>query len=82
VNCGIQIRWRAVVLGLGALLVQGARAEFGANGAALSRRHAPSTAIGRYAWPLTRGSHEVYTRIWDDAPDGPHETELVRFQVH
>ena len=41
-----------------------------------------STTVGHYAWPLVRGSHEVYTRIWDDAASGPHETTLVRFQVH
>jgi penicillin-binding protein 1C len=41
-----------------------------------------STTVGRYAWPLVRGRHAVYTRIWDDARDAPHVTELVRFQVH
>jgi penicillin-binding protein 1C len=40
-----------------------------------------STQAGRYAWPLKRGNHAAYTRIWDDAPDAPHETDLVRFQV-
>ena len=41
-----------------------------------------STTVAHYAWPLVRGSHEPYTRIWDDAASGPHETTLVRFQVH
>jgi hypothetical protein len=41
-----------------------------------------STTVGHYAWPLVRGSHEVYTRIWDDAAGEPHETNLVRFHVH
>jgi penicillin-binding protein 1C len=41
-----------------------------------------STTVAHYAWPLARGSHEVYTKIWDDAASEPHETEPVRFQVH
>jgi penicillin-binding protein 1C len=45
-------------------------------------RQVSSTPAGRYAWPLERGNHAVYTRIWDDTEDSPHETELMRFQVH
>jgi penicillin-binding protein 1C len=41
-----------------------------------------STTLDHYAWPLARGSHEVHTKIWDDAASEPHETEPVRFQVH
>ena len=41
-----------------------------------------STTVAHYAWPLARGSHEVHTKIWDDAASEPHETELVRFHVH
>jgi penicillin-binding protein 1C len=41
-----------------------------------------STTVAHYAWPLARGSHEVYTKIWDDAANEPHATALVRFQVH
>jgi penicillin-binding protein 1C len=40
-----------------------------------------STAAEQFAWPLISGKHEVYSRIWDSAPK-PHETDLVRFQVH
>jgi penicillin-binding protein 1C len=45
-------------------------------------RQVSSTPAGRYAWPLERGNHAVYTRIWDETEDSPHETELMRFQVH
>jgi penicillin-binding protein 1C len=45
-------------------------------------RQVSSTEVGRYAWPLERGNHAVYTRIWDETEDSPHETELMRFQVH
>jgi penicillin-binding protein 1C len=41
-----------------------------------------STTVARYAWPLVRGRHAVYTRIWDGAADAAHVTEPVRFQVH
>src|SRR5450631_3559513 len=41
-----------------------------------------STAVAKYSWPLTRGTHEVYSRIWDDASGDPHSTDVVRFYVH
>ena len=44
-------------------------------------RQVSSTAADRYSWPLARGAHEVYSRIWDAAPD-PHVTEAIRFYVH
>lgn len=44
-------------------------------------RQVSTTAADRYSWPLARGAHEVYSRIWDTAPD-PHVTEAIRFYVH
>ncbi len=44
-------------------------------------REVSSTASDRYSWPLARGAHEVYSRIWDAAPE-PHVTEAIRFYVH
>jgi penicillin-binding protein 1C len=41
-----------------------------------------NTTVASFAWPLVRGKHAVYARIWDDANDAPHLTEPVRFQVH
>jgi penicillin-binding protein 1C len=41
-----------------------------------------STAAAHYAWPLTRGRHEVYSWIWDGSVGAPHATDRVRFYVH
>jgi penicillin-binding protein 1C len=40
------------------------------------------TNVNRYAWPLVRGTHEVYSRIWDSTSIDPHVTNVVRFYVH
>jgi penicillin-binding protein 1C len=45
-------------------------------------RQMTSTTVNRYAWPLIRGTHEVYTRIWDGSSNDPHVTGVVRFYVH
>jgi penicillin-binding protein 1C len=45
-------------------------------------RQVSSTAGEKYAWPLARGAHEVYSRIWDDTARDPHLTEAIRFYVH
>jgi len=45
-------------------------------------RQVISTTSNTYAWPLVRGTHEVYSRIWDDSSADPHLTPVVRFYVH
>ena len=45
-------------------------------------RQVTSTPANSYAWPLVRGTHEVYTRIWDSRSSEPHVTGVVRFHVH
>jgi penicillin-binding protein 1C len=45
-------------------------------------RQVTSTQANTYAWPLIRGTHEVYTRIWDGSSGDPHITGVVRFYVH
>jgi penicillin-binding protein 1C len=44
-------------------------------------RQVKSTNTVTYAWPLVRGTHEVYSRIWDDTSTEPHVTSVVRFYV-
>ena len=41
-----------------------------------------TTTGNTYAWPLSHGTHEVYSRIWDRQSAAPHSTEVIRFQVH
>jgi penicillin-binding protein 1C len=41
-------------------------------------RLAASTQTGRYPWPLQRGTHDIYAKIWTEAA---HDTDLVRFHV-
>jgi penicillin-binding protein 1C len=44
-------------------------------------RQVMSTTADRYSWPLIRGTHEVYSRIWNGSSDDPHVTGTVRFYV-
>jgi penicillin-binding protein 1C len=44
-------------------------------------REVGTTGGGTYAWPLSRGSHEVWSRIWDRQSAAPHATEVIRFRV-
>ena len=42
---------------------------------------ASKTATGKYTWPLSRGTHEVYAVIRSSGSEDPHTTEKVRFYV-
>jgi penicillin-binding protein 1C len=44
-------------------------------------REVASTSDDRYAWPLTPGTHEVYSRIWEAQASAAHTTDVVRFYV-
>lgn len=46
------------------------------DGAPVSR-----TSTGKYAWPLARGTHEMYAVIHSNASADPHFTQKVRFYV-
>ena len=35
----------------------------------------------KYSWPLARGTHEVYARIWVHQQTAAHDTELIRYYV-
>ena len=40
------------------------------------------TSVPKFSWPLERGSHEVYSRVWTSATGDSLTTSPVRFYVH
>jgi penicillin-binding protein 1C len=45
-------------------------------------REVSTTTVNTYAWPLAAGTHEVYSRVWDEKSADAHMTDVVRFYVH
>jgi hypothetical protein len=45
-------------------------------------REVSTTTVNTYAWPLAAGTHEVYSRVWDEKSADAHMTGVVRFYVH